>query len=362
MKIAMLARSTLYTVPGGDTIQIQKTAEYLRKNVEVDIFLADQQCAYAKYDLLHFFNIIRPQDILFHVKNSGKPFVISTIFVDYSEYEKKARKGPLFFLAKFFSADTLEYFKNIARWIKNGEKIRSAFYLLRGHRASVKLLCAKASCLLPNSENEYARLKRVYQVSTPYRTIPNAIDTGIFPQNAPVIEKYKNSVVCVARIEGLKNQLNLILACNQLPFQVFIIGDPAPNHILYYEKCKKIAGRNIHFVNHLAQVELASIYASAKVFAMPSWFETTGLSTLEAASIGCNIVISDKGDQAEYFKNFAFYCQPDNIRSIKDAICQAYNAVKSVELQSLVRTQYTWELAAEKTFKVYSWILKKDKK
>ncbi len=29
MKIAMIARSTLYTGNGGDTVQIEKTAEYL---------------------------------------------------------------------------------------------------------------------------------------------------------------------------------------------------------------------------------------------------------------------------------------------------------------------------------------------
>jgi len=38
---------------------------------------------------------------------------------------------------------------------------------------------------------------------------------------------------------------------------------------------------------------------------LPSWFETTGLSSIEAGVMGCNIVITDKVMQ-EYFSHHAF--------------------------------------------------------
>src|SRR5690606_17582078 len=120
MKILFLARSTLYTVFGGDTVQVESTAKYLRKKgLEVDIKLSGEHIDYTPYDLLHFFNIIRPADILGHISKTKKPFVVSTIFVDYSEYEKNHRAGIYGLLTRLISGDRLEYMKAIARWIKN---------------------------------------------------------------------------------------------------------------------------------------------------------------------------------------------------------------------------------------------------
>ena len=44
MKVVFITRSTLYTVKGGDTIQVMKTAEALQKaGVAVDIRLCDEK-------------------------------------------------------------------------------------------------------------------------------------------------------------------------------------------------------------------------------------------------------------------------------------------------------------------------------
>jgi hypothetical protein len=76
MKVVMISRSTHFTSPGGDTTQIEMTAKYLRAlGVEVDIRLSTDSIAYSNYDLLHFFNIIRPDDILPHIKATKVPFV-----------------------------------------------------------------------------------------------------------------------------------------------------------------------------------------------------------------------------------------------------------------------------------------------
>ena len=48
--------------------------------------------------------------------------------------------------------------------------------------------------------------------------------------------------------------------------------------------------------------------------------ETPGLSSLEAAAMGKNIVVTTKGDTYDYFEDYAFYCEPDDIESIKNAL------------------------------------------
>lgn len=362
MKIVMISRDTLYSSPGGDTIQIINTAKYLKRiGIKVDIKLTSDPINYSQYDLIHFFNIIRPDDCLMHLKKSALPFVISTIFVDYSEYERKARTGILKLLSYIFSSDQIEYLKAIARIIKRKEKLKSWLFIWYGQKKSIQTLLQQASMLLPNSKNEYERLYKHYQISQKFIIIPNAIDLEIFSQNRtnPYYDKFKNSIICVARIEGLKNQLNLIKAVNKTNHKLFIIGQKASNQSKYYKKCLEEASKNpnIEFIDHLTQEELASIMKMAKIHALVSWFETTGLVSLEAAFAGCNIIISDKGDQREYFQNAATYCNPENINDIINAIDIAYNKPIDAVFIEKIQKEYNWEKTAEKTFNAYNEIL-----
>jgi glycosyltransferase involved in cell wall biosynthesis len=361
MKVLFLARATLYSVYGGDTVQILSTAKYLRiLGLTVDIKRCNESIDYATYDLIHVFNIIRPADTLYHVKKSKKPYVISTIFVDYSEYHKYNDRGIFRLLNRVFSGDRMEYIKTIARWIKNGESITSLEYLFMGHYKSVRKLALGASMLLPNSESEYRRFSKAYHVIKPYRVIYNGIDPEIFKLENSAIHKERDplNVLCVARIEGKKNQLNLIKALNNTPFKLTIIGKPAPNHMKYNEDCRQAAASNIIFEDFVPQEQLMDWYLRARVHVLPSWNETTGLSSLEAAYAGCNIVITPKGDTSEYFGSEAFYCEPDDIRSIYNAIEKASQAPFSDVLRNRIISVYNWKVAAEKTLAAYNESLK----
>lgn len=359
MKILMIARSTLYSSPGGDTVQIEMTAKYLRYlGLEIDIVLADNKVDYNKYDLIHFFNIIRPDDIFPHL-NNNLPFVVSTVFVDFSEYEKKARSGISGFVFKLLSQGQIEYIKVIARYLIKGDKIKSKEFILKGQTKSIKNIVKRSKLLLPNSHSEYNRLEKLVKFSHPYHKIVNAIDYSIFNLNLPENEAYKDHVLCVGRIEGRKNQLNLIKAMIDTDIPLTLIGKPALNQMSYYQECKRIAAQssNIKFIEHIDHSELVSIYRAAKVHVLPSWFETTGLSSLEAAAMGCNIVISKKGDTEEYFGDMAFYCEPEDIASIKKAILNAYSKPKNNTLKSFVLENYTWDKTALQTRNAYQHVL-----
>jgi glycosyltransferase involved in cell wall biosynthesis len=364
MRILFISRATLYIVKGGDTIQILKTAEELSKlNVLVDIKLCnDNAIDYSIYDLIHFFNIIRPADIIIHIKKSKKPFVVSTIYVDYSDYETySAKTNWKRKILNLFGSNTREYLKALARWIFNREKINSVEYFWWGHRKSVVFVLSNASLLLPNSESEYQRLFKNYGISKEYIVVNNAADVHTFNCTPETIaNKNKNLVLCVARIEGRKNQYNLIKALNNSAFNLFIIGNPAPNHIHYYNECRSIAASNIQFINEISQSELIDYYRNAKVHVLPSWFETTGLSSLEALYCGCNIVVSEYGDTHEYFdKTKALYCDPQSIESIRVAITRASQMEGDLELINEIMLKYNWEKTALSTVRAYNRILHK---
>ncbi|MDB5137233.1 MAG: glycosyltransferase family 4 protein [Mucilaginibacter sp.] len=352
MKVAFITRSTLYTVPGGDTVQAVQTARYLTDmGIMAEIKLSNEVIDYTQYDLLHFFNLTRPADILYHSKKAGKPFVVSTILVNYSEYDKYHRKG-IGVLFGFLPTDRIEYLKTIARWLLGKDHLASADYVWKGQRKSIIEILNRAAMILPNSTSEYQRIAKAYPCRVKHMIVPNGIDSHLFRRNFSA-KKKANLVLCVARIEGIKNQLNLIRALNNTQFNLVLIGSPAPNQKDYYNQCLKIAASNISFINHLPQTELVDYYQQASVHILPSWFETTGLSSIEAAAMGCNVVITDKGDAKEYFGAHAFYCDPAQPKSILAAVEEASNCRYNENLHEMILKRYTWKQAAIQTLKAY---------
>ena len=357
MKVAFIARSSLHTSKGGDTIQILQTARHLEQlNIKVDIRLTDEKINYKEYDLLHFFSLIRPADILPHIKNRNIPFVVTPLLIDYSEYDKQYRKGISGKLFRYLSTHQIEYIKTIARWVKRQQKIKSHSYLFNGQQSSVKTIIKKAAMILPNSEMEYHQLVHSYSLTPPFSIILNGIDESLFSSTVNE-QKDENMVLCIARIEGLKNQINLIEGLNNSKFQLFIIGRYASNQSDYYMQCKKIAAENIHFIDHLPQEKLINYYRKAKVHILPSWFETCGLSTLEAAAMGCNVIITNRGYASEYCNGYAFYCDPSSPSSILEATDKASKAEYPKVFQQKVFTDFTWRNAARKTYEAYKQII-----
>lgn len=354
----MVGRSTLFSHPGGDTMQLTKTAEYLNKaeKVKVTIETVNRSIDFSMYDLIHLFNICRPADLLGVIKKANKPYIVSTIFVDFSETEQNHYKFHRRFLFKILKANGLEYLKASIRMLKGQDKLTDISYLFKGQKKAIQEIIEGAEILLPNSKSEYNRLLKTYKVEQKYKVIPNAIDINTFSfENSKdnKFDKFDNAVVCVGQITPVKNQLNIIKSLSNTSYNVFIIGSPASNSISYYNECRRIASSNINFIPHLKQVELAEIFKRAKVHVLSSWFETTGLVSLEAAYSGCNIVISKKGDQQEYFKDDAFYCEPSKPNTIKSAVEKAYKSTFNTSLKNRIKEDYNWSRTAEETFKAY---------
>lgn len=355
----MISRDTLFSGPGGDTVQMKQTAKHLEAmGVSVDICLSSSSVEYNKYDLLHFFNITRVAAILPHLKKSNTPYVISPIFVDYSEYDLLHRKDIIGKITRVFGRDRSEYFKTLARWIKNGESVNSLPYLFQGQRKSIENTLNRASVILPNSKSEFDRLGKAFNFRGKYVVVPNGINK---PERTGDNSNNKTGVLCVGRIESYKNQLNIIRALKNSDTRLTIVGKPAPNHISYYEQCKLEAGNNITFLDHAPHDKLVDLYRSHKVHVSASWFETTGLCNLEAALEDCVLVITDKGDTKDYFGDDVYYCDPDGVNSIREQIEKALKSAPSSALKNRILTQYTWENAAKKTLEGYNIALKQNK-
>ena len=376
MRVLMQSRKTLFSVRGGDTVQILKTKEYLESfGIDVDISL-DLKPSLEGYDLVHLFNVTRPQEIWTQAENAkkqGVPYVISTIYVDYSEYERNARAGFAGFITRKLPKRVTEIFKILGRAVLNGEIHGGLLPLWRGMSRLVNEVCNDAAAILPNSFSEFKRLKRDFNLQVDDKrvvVVPNGYDAAIFNDSfepkqkvtdMKLFRRAEDSVLCVARIEGRKNQLKLAQAFRDLPYQLLLIGTPAPNHMNYYYSILKSLPENVTVVGAVPHEQLSVIYRLARVHVLPSWMETTGLSTLEAAAMGCNVVVTRKGDTEEYFGDYAYYCEPDDIDSIREAIRNAYTTPFNPLFKKYILENFTWEKAAQTTLAAYENVMGRSK-
>lgn len=362
MKVLFQSRKTLFTEPGGDTTQILKTKEYLELlGVKIDISL-ELTPNLSTYDIVHVFNLMRPQELYLQVRNAkrqNKKVALSTIYGPYVEYEKKARGGILQLMNQFLSITHIEYLKVIARAVLNRECSKGTFYyIINGHKRLQRKIIKEVGVFLPNSHSEMKRVASDFNLkSYNYVSIPNAVDINKFNYNTtdidPELEKYRDCILCVSRVEGRKNQLNVVRAAKGLPFKFVFIGKAGANFKKYMDACIAEGIDNCEFLGQIDHEKLPQYYKLCKVHILASWMETPGLSSLEAAIMKSNIVVTKKGDPEDYFEDMAFYCEPDDVKSIRLAIIKAYEMPFSEKLSEKIIHQYKWEDTAKETLKGY---------
>jgi glycosyltransferase involved in cell wall biosynthesis len=74
--------------------------------------------------------------------------------------------------------------------------------------------------------------------------------------------------------------------------------------------------------------------------------------------MGCNLVISNRGDVKEYFMDDVEYCEPDNVESILEAVNMAWRKEINLKFIDRISMNFTWERAASVTLDVYNNVIK----
>lgn len=367
MKVLFQTRTNLFDAPGGDMVQMLKTKEFLEKlGVQVDISL-EFEPDLSSYDLVHLFNLMEPQDIylqMLNAKKQNKKIVLSTIYGLYTEFERNARGGLFQKLANILSPYQINYIKTIVK-LASEKRFHSGAYKMvyKGFYGLMKEIVDNTSVFMPNSVSEMNRVAAEFDLKNyNYYNIPNAIDKKVFSndEHATIVNKYakyQDCILCAARIEGRKSTLNLVKAVKDTNYKLVLVGKESQNQKKYVEQVHQEAGENVVFLGAISHEDLCDLYKVAKVHALVSWMETPGLSSLEAAAMDCNIVVTRKGDTYDYFEDFAFYCEPDNVASIKKAIDNAFSTPLNPALKQKVLENYIWEKTAHETLKGYNMAL-----
>ncbi|MFA6525245.1 MAG: glycosyltransferase [Patescibacteria group bacterium] len=363
MKILLNSRIDLNSKPGGDTLQINKNAEQLRKlGVSVNIS-TELQPDLSQYDLVHLFNITRPHETYVQFQNTqkqNKPVVLTPLYQNFDMWDRGGRVGMQSIFMKLIpDKNTKELFKLFTRALTNIHLYPQFFAQLNnGYIQQQQKILQNVNALLLNSDLEMQLLKKDLGIHNKYFVVQNGIDAEFANANPNLFEqKYgiKDFVLCVANFSSIKNQIKLIQALKNIGIKLVLIGKPQINHKKYFQIIRKEADKsaNIILITDASKDMIKSAYASAKVHVLPSWFETCGLVSLEAGLAGCNIVSTDQGYAKEYLSDFAKYCNPADINSIKNYVIEAYQSPKSDLLKNYLLNNFSWEKTAQKTFEIY---------
>ncbi|WP_114988911.1 glycosyltransferase family 4 protein [Synechococcus sp. N19] len=380
MRILLVNHGAAGAWGGGDGVQIRETAKRLQQRGHEVVGVNADQPDCRGFDLVHLFNC--RVEGSFHqqmasCKAAGVPVVVSPIWISLARalwgsrgstlvlsqamQQGEASAGPLLEqLRKREMVVQLEHGPVNAEgngdccWPLNRERLRQ---LLR-----------EADGLLPNSWLELQALRSDLQWDGDCFEIAHyGVDPSLFLDADP--EPFRQHtgipgafVMQAGRIEPGKNQAMLCWALRHTDIPIVLIGG-SKHWPSYAELCRSISGSRLTVVEHMPQTLLASAYAAAAVHTLPSWMETCGLVSLEAALSGTPIVGSTFGHELEYLEADAWYADPGDAASIRNAVLAAMEAGRQhhrpIAMKRKVLERFNWERTVDATERLYHRVLER---
>ena len=238
------------------------------------------------------------------------------------------------------------------------------------NRERLRQLLREVDGLLPNSWLELQALRSDLQWDGDCFEIAHyGVDSSLFLDADPELFRQHTGirepfVMQAGRIEPGKNQAMLCWALRNTGLQIVLIGG-SKHWPSYAEICRSISGSNLKIIDHMPQQLLASAYAAAAVHTLPSWMETCGLVSLEAALNGTPVVGSTFGHELEYLENDAWYADPGDASSIKNVVLAALQAgphhPRPIAMKRKVLERFNWERTVDATERLYRRVLEQKK-
>ena len=385
LQIIYANRKDCFEKPGGDTVQMLKTKEFIEKNypVEVKICLCPKDIEnYTNAPIVHIFNletITQTNEFIKIAKKTGKKVVLSTIHWNYLDtyYVKYLEfiglrpinvpdiiKKILIKTFNIFILNLPQLRKKFSNFIDKG------LYCTKQYQQLRKEAIKNSDLLLPNSIEEMNLCANDFNLSRNYiesKTVVVPKATEILSQIQGNEEEIKLNlpkkyVVIAGRIDSPKNQYNIVRALfNDNDIGIVIVGRVQSEKT--YKRVKKLADKrgNVYFIPQTEQKNLIAIYKNAICHILPSFCDTTGLVNLEAILCGTPIVVSNsKHCPVEFYEfgKFGEICDPYSPKSIRNAVYKILENNKRVEISNDYKYKISYENVAKLTFLAYERLLK----
>lgn len=215
--------------------------------------------------------------------------------------------------------------EKISKVIK--DKVRENFPVFRNIRAKkypfIKQLYARTDC-------EFDYLSKVQGVdSMKIAKVPLSFTPALEEKIAENVELGREQF-CLhisSLTQKRKNVISLIKAAKKYDFKLVLAGNMGTEK--EFEVLKKAIGNNanIEVLGYISEEKKIELYKKAKVFALPSFYEGVGIVAVDAALMGCEIVVTDIPGPKEYYAGMASVVNPYNVDEIGLSIKERLNGV-----------------------------------
>jgi len=352
MKSLIVVRPNAAAKRGGDVAVAEHTAAALRSHgVEADVVATLNPDARG-YDVAHVLGIFEPdfaRPQIAALRAQGVPVAVSPTWLDRTSFflmEPKVRRA-------LSERDASRATRRVAALRDDEDRLsrRPGRGALRRRDEQARLLRA-CDLALPESEIEAWLCANVLRPgSMPIAVVRLGVEAAAF---APRDPGERAGVVCVGRIEPLKNQAMLLFALRDADVDVTLVG--GTHNAEYLALCRRWATPRTRFVERLGEDEMGALLARTAVHALPSWGDLPGFVSLEAACAGARVVAGTRGSEREYLGPDAEYVDPMDPDGIRDAVVRAIRRGPRVRYDALDERMrgFTWERTAAATADAYA--------
>ena len=153
----------------------------------------------------------------------------------------------------------------------------------------------------------------------------------------------------------------LCWALRQMDVPIVLIGG-SKHWPSYAELCRSISGSRLTIIDHMPQHMLASAYAAAAVHSLPSWMETCGLVSLEAALSGTPLLGAPLDMSLSIWKVMlgmqTLAMQPASETQLKRQ-CRQDAGIRPIAMKRKVLERFNWERTVDATELLYRKVLER---
>lgn len=336
VRVALMTSPTVFQYLGGLNIQIRETLAALQK-LGLQAELVDPVAVdLSTYDVIHAFSAINGcQRIIQHAKAIGKVAIGSPLIRPH--WTRSLGRQARFLdrvVGKLTGWNVQTEYRHIASFLHESDHLIALGPIERQSINQAFNVPLDKISIVPNGIPQ-----RFFKAEPDLFCREYAVEPGF--------------VLNVAEVCDHKNQLTLVRALAGCGKTIVIVGETTQANESYLREIQRFD--NVKYVGRINYSDplLASAYAAAGAFCLPSNSEVMPLSVLESLAAGTKVVMTDQhGMDASRFGTFVRFIRPHDEQAIKEAVLRQIAETDAAGCRQSV-TDLTWESVATQIAGIY---------